>query len=83
MERIRHLTTSAKPREPGSSQKSQGPAPPPPPRWRNWLIVVGIGATLLLLFLPLGRNGKTLTYTEFVDQVQANNVKTASIRVLP
>src|SRR5690349_23087566 len=79
MNRIRHLTTSAKPREPGAGQKSQGPAPPPPPAWRNWLIVVGIAATMLLLFLPLGRNSSELNYSQFVDKVKANEVKTATI----
>jgi cell division protease FtsH len=79
MNRIRHLTTSAKPREPGAGQKSQGPAPPPPPAWRNWLIVIGIAATVLLLLLPRGAKSSELTYTQFVDKVKAGQVKTATI----
>src|SRR5438128_222811 len=60
--------------------QGQGPAPPPPPPWRNWLLYVGIGATILLFFLPIG-GGKAsqLTYTEFVNDVTANRVKTATI----
>ncbi len=79
MDRIRHFTTSAKPRDPGAGQKSQGPAPPPPPAWRNWLIVIGVAATMVLLFLPLGKSSSELTYTQFVDKVKANQVKTATI----
>src|SRR4051812_31105629 len=78
-DRIRHLTTSAKPRDPRDAQKSKGPAPPPPPAWRNWLIWIGVAATVLLFFLPLGRSSNELTYTQFVDQVKADKVKTATI----
>src|SRR5438105_3745785 len=79
-QRIVHHTAPAKPPHPRASQKRQGPAPPPPPPWRNWLLYVGIGATILLFFLPIG-GGKAsqLTYTEFVNNVTVNRVKTATI----
>ena len=79
MNRIRHFTASAKPRDPGAGPKSQGPAPAPPPAWRNWLIVIGIAATVLLLLLPRGSKSSELTYTQFVNKVKAGQVKTATI----
>jgi len=79
-QRIAHHTSPAKPTHPRASQKRQGPAPPPPPAWRNWLLYAGIAATILLFFLPIG-GGKSaqLTYTQFVNDVKANKVKTATI----
>ncbi len=79
-ERNVHHTSPAKPPHPRAGEKRQGPAPPPPPGWRNWLLYLGILATILLLFLPLGGRGATeLTYTQFVNDVTANKVKTATI----
>jgi cell division protease FtsH len=78
--RIVHLTNPAKPRDPRADQKRQGPAPQPPPSWRNWLIYIGLAATLLLFFLPIGSSTvNQLTYTQFVDKVNADQVKTATI----
>ncbi|MCW2529928.1 MAG: Microtubule-severing ATPase [Pseudonocardiales bacterium] len=55
-------------------------APPPPPKWRAWLLPFGILATALLLFYPVSKSStKALTYTDFINQVTANKVTTASI----
>ena len=78
--RIVHHTAPAKPREPRADQKQKGPAPPPPPPWRHWLLYLGIAATILLFFLPIGRTSSSeLSYTQFVNDVTANKVKTATI----
>ncbi|MFL5799764.1 MAG: ATP-dependent zinc metalloprotease FtsH [Actinomycetota bacterium] len=77
--RIVHQTSPAQPRDPRASEKRQGPAPPPPPPWRHWLLYLGIAATIVLFFLPIGRTSSQLTYTQFVNDVKANRVKTATI----
>jgi len=74
-----HRTSPAQPRDSRAGQKRQGPAPPPPPPWRHWLLYIGIAATILLFFLPIGRSSSELTYTQFVNDVTANRVKTATI----
>src|SRR5919201_3329319 len=77
---ILHHTSPARPRDPRAGEKRQGPAPQPPPPWRNWLLFIGLVATLLLFFLPIGRSTVTqLSYTQFVDKVTAGQVKTATI----
>ena len=78
--RILHQTSPAKSRDPRAGQKRHGPAPSPPPPWRNWLLYVGLAVTLLLLFLPLGKAQSTeLSYTQFLNKVAANQVKSATI----
>ncbi len=78
--RIVHTTSPAKPRPPHAGPKRAGPAPPPPPPWRNWLLYLGVFATVLLFLLTLsGRGSTTLTYTQFVNDVTGNRVKTAVI----
>ena len=75
---IRHLSTSAKPGPPTDPPK---PGPPtPPPRWLHTLWLVGLGVTLLLLFLP-GKPAKstTLTYSDWKVKVDADQIKTATI----
>jgi cell division protease FtsH len=55
-------------------------APTPPPKWRMWLLPFGILATAILLFVPVSKTStKTLTYTDFINQVTANKVTTAAI----
>src|SRR5258707_9888707 len=57
------------------------PAPPPPPGWRRYLLPIGIAITVLLLFTP-GRFGpapKSLTYSQFVADVNASQVKSVTI----
>src|SRR6266550_2404235 len=79
MHELIHRTSPAKPRNPREGRKEQGPAPPPP--WRNWLILVGLLFTLLTLFFPSTGAGKvtTLTYSQFLTKVTADDVRTASI----
>src|SRR5919198_6668685 len=78
--RIFHHTSPAKPPHPRAGEKRQGPAPEPPPSWRNWLIYIGLAATLLLFFLPIGRPSvNQLSYTQFLDKVNVGQVKTATI----
>ena len=77
--RIRHATSSAKP-GPGQD-RPPAPAPPPPPRWRAWLLPIGLLATILLLFVPHTSSTPThsYTYTKFLSQLHAKNLRTASI----
>ncbi|HMC37492.1 MAG TPA: ATP-dependent zinc metalloprotease FtsH, partial [Actinomycetota bacterium] len=47
---------------------------------RTWLLYLGILATIVLFFLPIGtRPSNQLTYTQFLNNVTANRVKTATI----
>jgi cell division protease FtsH len=78
----RHSTAPAKRPEPHEGRLEKGPAPPPPPAWRSWLILVGVVATLFLLLGPLMKPGpstKTLTYTQFYNDVLSSQVGTAFI----
>ena len=77
--RIRHATSPAKPGP--SRDRPPAPAPPPPPRWRAWLLPIGLAATILLLFAPHTSTTPThnYTYTKFLSEVSAKNVRTASI----
>jgi cell division protease FtsH len=62
--------------------KPVAPAPPPPPAWRHWLWAIAIGAFIVLyLILPAtsGTQPVTLTYTQFVNDVNAKHVQTATI----
>ncbi|MEE8489613.1 MAG: ATP-dependent zinc metalloprotease FtsH [Acidimicrobiia bacterium] len=74
----RHHSGSAKPPPPGD--KPVGPAPPPPPWWRRWLLPVGLAITLWLLFFPsMSDPAVSFTYTEFLAEVDADNVATITI----
>jgi cell division protease FtsH len=56
------------------------PAPPPPPRWQRWLPAIGLLLTLGLLLLPMRSNApKELSYSQFLSQVEAGKIATASI----
>jgi cell division protease FtsH len=35
-----------------STDRRRPAAPPPPPAWRNWLLVVGLIVSVLILFWP-------------------------------
>ena len=53
----RHPTNAAKP---GSGpDRPPAPAPPPPPRWRSWLLLAGVVATVALLFAPAFKSTPT------------------------
>ena len=63
-----------------SSNRGRPAAPPPPPAWRNWLLVLGLVVSMLLLFWPRGtRSVSELSYTEFLSRVEAGEVATAVI----
>ena len=57
-------------------------APPPPPSWRHWLWVIAAGAFVLLFFV-LPATGVSapvsLSYSQFVHDVDANKVATVTI----
>jgi cell division protease FtsH len=75
----RHLTGSAKPGEP--NDRRPAPAPPRPPGWRLWLLPIGLLITLLLFSIPsmTSTPTKNFSYTKFVSQVDAGNVRTVSV----
>src|SRR5467141_1544596 len=80
--KVEHHTSPG--REPDSSRETRprGPAPPPPPAWRVWLILAGIALTFLLLsprLLKPSSPTATLTYSQFLDDVNGGKVKTATI----
>jgi len=55
-------------------------APPPPPRWRNWIWPIMILAILMLFyFLRPPSNTTNLTYSEFLSDVAAHQVKTVEL----
>jgi len=63
-----------------TGDRPQAPAPPPPPSWQRWLPLIGLVATLLLLFWPMRNTQPTeLTYSAFLSDVQAHRVSTALI----
>ena len=55
------------------------PAPPPPPTWQRWLPWIGLAATFLLLFWPRTTPSTELTYSQFLNDVRAGKVATATI----
>src|ERR1700686_841203 len=77
--RIRHLTGAARRGEP--NDRAAAPARPPPPGWRMWLLPAGIVITLLLLSLSHTSNTTTqnFSYSKFLSQVDAGDVRTASV----
>ncbi len=57
-------------------------APPPPPWWRHWLWLIALAGWVVLFFVLPTRGGSTsttLTYSQFLDDVQAKKVQTVSI----
>jgi len=57
--------------------------PPPPPRWRHWLLPLALAlAVVLAVTTPTKKETPehTRDYSEFVADVDAGKVKTASIR---
>ena len=75
------MTAPARGSDPRENPKPSGPAPPPPPAWRSWLIVAGFIITALLLFRPAmnGTAPTTLSYSQFLADVRANEVRTSTI----
>src|SRR5262245_9476786 len=72
------MSKQANPPPPGD--RPSGSAPPPPPRWRNWIWPIMLIAILALFYLlPTRAPSTSLTYTQFVKDVQAGQVKTAQL----
>ena len=72
------MSKQAKPPPPGDKAKPS--APPPPPTWRNWLWPIMILVIFGLFFLlPHGTPATSLTYTQFLSDVNAGQVKTVEL----
>jgi cell division protease FtsH len=73
------MTEQAKPGP--DRERPRAPAPPPPPAWRNWLLVAGLVASILIFFLPsMGESASTeLSYSDFLSRVRNGDVNTAVI----
>jgi cell division protease FtsH len=72
------MSKQAKPGPPGD--KPTGSAPPPPPSWRNWLWPITILAIFVLFFvLPTRSASTSLTYSQFLSDVQQHQVKSFQI----
>ncbi len=66
---------------PGRSPGPGGPPKPPPPSWRRWLLPVAVVVTLLLLvlFSHPGTPGARYGYTDFLNRVDAGQVRTVDV----
>ncbi len=74
------MTKQATP--PPRGDKPTPTAPPPPPAWRHWLWLIALVLFIGLFFvLPATRvtPSVTLTYSQFVKDVSAKNVRTVTI----
>jgi cell division protease FtsH len=75
-----HRSSPARPGPP--RDRPPAPAPPSPPRWRILLLVLGVLVSLTLFIRPAMGGGvptRPLTFTDFVNQVNTNQVRTATI----
>jgi cell division protease FtsH len=72
-----HPTSPASSGPPGD--RPAAPAPGKPPLWRSWLIPVGVLLTLWFLLPLLFRPVPELTYTEFLERVDDEEVATVTI----
>ena len=76
------MSKQATPPPPGDKAKPS--APPPPPAWRNWLWPIMIVVIFALFYLlPHGPRPTNLTYSQFITDVQAHQVKTAELATAP
>ena len=72
------MSKQATPPPPGDKPKPS--APPPPPTWRNWLWPIMIFVIFALwLFLPTRSTSTSLSYSQFLSDVSAHQVKTIEI----
>jgi cell division protease FtsH len=63
-----------------STDRRRPAAPPAPPAWRNWLLVVGLIVSVLILFWPQREASVSeLSYTEFLSRVKSGEIATAVI----
>src|SRR5580704_14739633 len=59
-------------------------AKPPPPAWRNWLWPIMIVVIFALFYLlPHGTPSTSLTYSQFLSDVNAGQVKTVQLASTP
>ena len=76
------MSKQAKPPPPGD--KAAPSAPPPPPTWRNWLWPIMLVVIFALFFLLPTRSPSTsLTYSQFLHDVSAHQVKTVELASTP
>src|SRR6201989_2064909 len=76
------MSKQAKPTPPGG--KAAPSAPPPPPTWRNGLWPIMLVVIFALFFLLPTRSPSTsLTYSQFLDDVSAPQVKTVQLSSTP
>src|SRR3989440_7009214 len=72
------MSKQATPPPPGDKPKPS--APPPPPTWRNWIWPVMLVVIFALWFLLPTRTPSTnLSYSQFLSEVSAHQVKTVQI----
>src|SRR5258705_12566750 len=72
------MSKQAKPPPPGD--KAAPSAPPPPPAWRNWIWPIMILVIFALFYLlPHGTPSTSLTYSQFLSDVNAGEVKTVQV----
>ena len=72
------MSKQATPPPPGD--KGKPTAPPPPPTWRNWLWPIMIVVIFALFYvLPHGTPSTSLTYSQFLSDVNAGQVKTVQL----
>ena len=72
------MSKQAKPPPPGG--KPVPSAPPPPPTWRNWIWPVMLVVIFALwFFLPTRSPSTSLTYSQFLSDVSAHQVKTVQL----
>jgi cell division protease FtsH len=67
---------------PPTGDKSTPTAPPPPPPWRHWLWLIALALFIVLFFvMPTTRTtpSVTLTYSQFVKDVSAKQVRSVTI----
>ena len=73
------MSKQATPPPPGDKPKPT--APPPPPTWRNWLWPIMIVVIFALFFLlPTRSTSTSLSYSQFLTDVSAHQVKTIAAR---
>jgi cell division protease FtsH len=76
------MSKQATPPPPGDKPKAS--APPPPPTWRNWLWPIMIVVIFALFFLlPTRSTSTSLTYSQFLTDVNAHQVKTVQLASTP
>ncbi len=76
------MSKQATPPPPGDKPKPS--APPPPPAWRNWLWPIMIVAIVALwLFLPTRSASTSLTYSQFLSDVNSGQVKSVQLASAP